>query len=49
MDDGTRATANIYELGVTYFPSQNWQILGGYRFEQRRTARAAIITSSRWG
>jgi hypothetical protein len=27
-------TANIYELGVTYFPSQNWQITGGYRFEQ---------------
>jgi hypothetical protein len=20
---------------VTYFPSQNWQVLGGYRFEQR--------------
>ena len=35
MDDGTRATANIYEVGVTYFPAQNWQILGGYRFEQR--------------
>ncbi|MCX5645657.1 MAG: capsule assembly Wzi family protein [Phycisphaerae bacterium] len=33
--DGTRTTANIYELGVTYFPSQNWQITGGYRFEQR--------------
>lgn len=34
-DDGTRATAHIYELGVTYFPAQNWQVLGGYRFEQR--------------
>lgn len=33
--DRTRATANIYELGFTYFPSQNWQITGGYRFEQR--------------
>jgi hypothetical protein len=20
---------------VTYFPSQNWQITGGYRFEKR--------------
>jgi hypothetical protein len=35
MNDGTRAAANIYELGVTYFPSQNWQVLGDYRFEQR--------------
>ena len=31
----TRATANIYEVGVTCFPSQDWQITGGYRFEQR--------------
>ncbi|MDD1749282.1 MAG: capsule assembly Wzi family protein, partial [Methanothrix sp.] len=31
----TRATANIYEVGMTYFPSQLWQITGGYRFEQR--------------
>ncbi len=31
----TRATANIFELGVTYFPTRDWQILGGYRFEQR--------------
>lgn len=28
-------TTNIYEWGVTYFPSQDWQITGGYRFEQR--------------
>jgi hypothetical protein len=26
---------NIYEMAVTYFPSQDWQITGGYRFEQR--------------
>jgi hypothetical protein len=26
---------NIYEAGVTYFASQDWQIMGGYRFEQR--------------
>jgi hypothetical protein len=32
---GARAATNIYELGVTYFPSQNWQITGGYRFEKR--------------
>jgi len=32
---GAHATANIYEVGVTYFPSQDWQITGGYRFEQR--------------
>jgi hypothetical protein len=30
----TRAM-NIYEMAVTYFPSQDWQITGGYRFEQR--------------
>jgi hypothetical protein len=32
--NGTRTTANIYEVGVTYFPSEDWQITGGYRFEQ---------------
>jgi hypothetical protein len=32
--DGTRTTANIYEVGVTYFPSEDWRITGGYRFEQ---------------
>ncbi len=26
---------NIYEMAVTYFPSQDWWITGGYRFEQR--------------
>ncbi len=31
----TRVNANIFELGVTYFPSETWQITGGYRFEQR--------------
>jgi hypothetical protein len=35
LSDTTHAMTNIYELGVTYFPSQNWQITGGYRFEQR--------------
>ncbi|MCU0915841.1 MAG: capsule assembly Wzi family protein [Planctomycetes bacterium] len=29
-----RRSANILELGVTYFPGQDWQILGGYRWEQ---------------
>jgi hypothetical protein len=33
LSDGAHA-GNIYEVGVTYFPSQNWQIQGGYRFEQ---------------
>jgi len=33
--NGTRATVNIYEAGVTYFPSEDWQITSGYRFEQR--------------
>jgi hypothetical protein len=33
--DGTHATANIFELGVTWFPSRDWEILGGYRFEQK--------------
>lgn len=31
----TRRTRDIYELGLTYFPSPDWQITGGYRFEQR--------------
>ncbi len=33
LGDGAHA-GNIYEVGVTYFPSQNWQVQGGYRFEQ---------------
>lgn len=32
---------NIYEMAVTYFPSQDWQITGGYRFEQRRDREGA--------
>jgi len=35
IDASTRTTTNIYEVGLTYFPSQNWQVTGGYRFEQR--------------
>jgi hypothetical protein len=33
LGDGAHA-GNIYEIGVTYFPSQDWQVQGGYRFEQ---------------
>ncbi len=33
--DDTRATANIFELGMTWFPSRDWWIQGGYRFERR--------------
>jgi hypothetical protein len=33
--NGTRETSHIYEVGVTYFPSDKWQITGGYRFERR--------------
>src|SRR4030042_5776694 len=29
----THPTTDIYELGVTYFPSPDWQITGGYRYE----------------
>jgi long-subunit fatty acid transport protein len=32
---GDETVTNIYEMGVTYFPSDDWQIMGGYRFEQR--------------
>ncbi len=32
----THSTANIFELGMTWFPSRDWEITGGYRFEQRR-------------
>jgi len=35
ISEDTRTTTSIYELGVVYFPSQSWQITGGYRFEQR--------------
>jgi hypothetical protein len=34
INTDTHTTANIYELDVRYFPSQDWQITGGYRFEQ---------------
>jgi hypothetical protein len=32
---GSETVTNIYEAGVRYFTSQDWQITGGYRFEQR--------------
>ncbi|MCL5279176.1 MAG: capsule assembly Wzi family protein [Planctomycetes bacterium] len=32
---GNETITNIYEAGVTYFASRNWQVMGGYRFEQR--------------
>lgn len=34
VNPSTRTTTNTFEVGVTYFPSEDWQVLGGYRFEQ---------------
>jgi hypothetical protein len=31
---GRRTNANIVEVGVTWFPDKDWQVAGGYRFEQ---------------
>ena len=30
-----RTSANIFEVDLTYFPSQDWQLMGGYRLEKR--------------
>jgi hypothetical protein len=31
-----QASANIYELDVTFFASRDWRVQGGYRYEDRR-------------
>ena len=34
ISENTRTTTQIVALGVTYFSGEDWQITGGYRFEQ---------------
>jgi hypothetical protein len=31
----THTTTDIFELGMTWFPSTDWQVTGGYRFEAK--------------
>lgn len=34
LPEGAEASKWGDILGMTYFPSENWQVVGGYRFEQ---------------